>query len=74
MLLLSSADFFSLTFSKNSLRNTFRVANGLDQIRSGILLVLVCLFCLICFFTSQSTIFQLCRVESSLVKSVLSKD
>ena len=30
MLLLLSADFSKLTFSKNSLRNTFRVSNSLD--------------------------------------------
>ena len=32
MLLLSSADFFSiLTFSKNSFRNNIRIINGLDS-------------------------------------------
>ena len=30
MLLLTSADFSKLTFSKNSLRNTIRVPNSLD--------------------------------------------
>ena len=30
MLNLSSADFFKLTFSKNSFRNTIRVSNVLD--------------------------------------------
>ena len=39
MLLLSSADFFSLKFNfiKKSFRNTIRVSNGLDLILSGIL-------------------------------------
>ena len=36
--------------------------------------VIFCLFCLIQFFTSQSTIFQLCWDGSSWVEPVLSKD
>ena len=36
--------------------------------------LLVWKFCLIGFFTSQSTIFQLCRDRSSLVETVLKKD
>ena len=42
MLLLSSADFSKLTFSKNSFRNTIKVSKGLDpdQNRHS-----VCTFC-----------------------------
>ena len=37
--------------------------------------IIICIFvCLIRFFTSQSTIFQLCRSRSSWVEPVLSKD
>ena len=30
MLLLSSADFFTIVFSKNSFKNTVRMSNGVD--------------------------------------------
>ena len=43
-------------------------------LKSGTLCSLSVFVCLIWFFTSQSTIFQLCRNGSSLVEPVLSKD
>ena len=42
MLLLSSVDFSKSFFSKTKIRNTIRVSNRLDPVRTDVMSVLIC--------------------------------